>query len=524
MNRKGWVAVITGLALGMSAASVATTAEEPQRVFASRLAGMQAAGVSGYQIQNLSRSRSMTIATDLYPVQRGDGPGSSVPVSINTSVAAVSAVNGFLPQQAVLRGDIYSALAWADQPIGAIVRTDWFASGGAALYSDVRLGSEVALPLAMVDYAGASSIVFVQNANPGATETIHVELRGSGSSDPVVTFDVDVAGGHSELLDLARDSRFGDVLPNTELGFLGSMTFRAEGPIGVQSYVDYGRSDKAVIAFEGVPTDHASTTLYAPLIRSQFFGYDTGVSVVNPNPSDAEVTLRYVGADAGGVSRCGGRVYEHGPVTIAAESSWVFYQGPGGGSGLPDTCLGSAVIEATQPVLAVVNDSLHFTEQSAAYNAVRAEDGATFIALPLVRRQHIDAWKLTTGIQVMNVGDAVATVTIAFADAQGHELTGCGAACSATIAPNSSHTFYPGAGGMNVLPAGTYGSALITADGPVVALVNDGSETGAIDAAMYAGIGADIDGTVSNDCDPAREGRACVALPSLFNAVDHRAP
>jgi hypothetical protein len=326
------------------------------------------------------------------------------------------------------------------------------------------------------------------------------------------------------MLDLARDPRFSDVAPNTEHGFLGAMTFHADGPIGVQSYVDYAPPSRAVLAFEGSPTDHASTTLYAPLIRKRFYGYDTGISVVNPSTGDADVTVRYIGGDAGGASSCGGQEYTHGPVTIPGGSSSVFYQGPGGGSGLPDGCVGSAIIEASRPVLAVVNDSLNFTEQSAAYNAVRAEDGGTKIALPLVRRQHVPAWKLTTGIQVMNVGTRNANVTISFLDDQGNELTGCDFACRATIMPHGTWTFYPGSAGINVLPVGAFGSAVITSNEPIVALVNDASETGAIDAATYVGIRMDGVETPSNVCDPARVGMACLALPSLFNGADHRAP
>jgi hypothetical protein len=418
--------------------------------------------------------------------------------------------------------DIYSGLVWADRPIGAIVRTDWFSSGGAALYSDVGLGPEVALPLTMIDYAGGSSIVFVQNAQPEESQVVRVELRASGQSAPVVEMDVEIAGGHSVMLDLARHEPYKDVAPNTEIGFLGSMVFRAEGPIGVQSYIDFASSDRAVVAFEGVPTDRAATRLFAPLIRKQFFGYDTGISVVNPGAEEAVVSVRYRGAPAGGLSSCMGLEIEHGPLTIAGGSSAVFYQGPGGGSGLPDGCVGSAVIEASRPVLAVVVDSLHFTDQSAAHNAVRAEDGSTRIALPLVRRQHVAAWKLTTGIQVMNVGERPANVALTIAGDQGRVLTGCGAACYATIAPRESHTFYPGAAGLTVLPAGAFGSAVLSSDEPIVALVNDASETGAVDAASYVGIKADVGEEASNVCDPARVGMACLALPSLFNGADHR--
>jgi hypothetical protein len=58
----------------------------------------------------------------------------------------------------------------------------------------------------------------------------------------------------------------------------------------------------------------------------------------------------------------------------------------------------------------------------------------------------------------------------------------------ASIAPNGSHTFYQPSG---PFPVGAYGSATVTSNQPIVVIVNDASQTGAYDAAMYNGIKAD---------------------------------
>lgn len=474
---------LTAVVAVLTAGLIGVFDSTPQSVYASRLAGISGAGATGIQIQNLDATQSATIVSEFY--KQG---ASGAPVTITSpNVPAGGAANIFLPQAQELQNGAYAAIISADRQIAAIARTDWFSSGGAAIYSNVQPGLEVVVPLAVIDYVGTTSLVSVQNTDTSQQATVTVELFSTSSPTAVLTQNYDIQPGTSITLDLGKNPEFVGVTPNTELGFLGSMKVSSQVPVGVQSFVDIESSDKAVYAFEGVPPEQGSDTLYAPLVRKQFFGYDTGISVVNPGTGDVDVSVRYIGS----IGDCAGQEYTHGPVTIAGGSSSVFYQGPGGGSGLPDNCVGSAVINASGDVLAIVNDSLNFTEQSAAYNAVSADVGATKVALPLARRQHVDAWKVTTGIQVMNIGDANANVTITFSDDQGNELTGCGGACTATVGSLSAHTFYPGAAGLNVMPSGTYGSAVISADQDVVVIVNDASETGAIDAATYNGIKAD---------------------------------
>jgi hypothetical protein len=152
--------------------------------------------------------------------------------------------------------------------------------------------------------------------------------------------------------------------------------------------------------------------------------------------------------------------------------------------------VGSAVLEADGNILAIVNDSKNFTELSAAYNAVPAAQGATKVALPLARRSHTPM-RFTTGIQVMNIGTGPANVEVMFADDKGVGLNSCGAACKAVVQPLNGKTFYP-SNDLNAMPVGSYGSAVVTSDQPIVVIVNDVSETSAADAATYNGIKADL--------------------------------
>jgi hypothetical protein len=356
-------------------------------------------------------------------------------------------------------------------------------------------GTNVSLPLVTIDYVGQSSLVSIQNTDTSVAASVTVELIGAGSATPDLTESYSIGPGKSITIDTGTDAKYLAVPASTPSGFLGSMIVTSDVPVGVQSFIDITTSDKAVYAFEGVPSEDAAPVLYAPLIRRRHIGvYDTGISVVNPNSTAVEVTTTYIGT--GGA--CAGTTTDEGPVTIAPNSSHVFYQGPVPANGLPDNCLGSAVIKATGGnILAVVNDSKNYTEESAAYNAMSAAIGATKVALPLARNRFLAGYEVTTGIQVMNIGSSPtdttpANITITFSDETGAVMSGC-TGCTASIAPLASANFLPGGSVTGVMPAGTYGSAVVESDSdPIVVIVNDFSYTGALDSATYNGIKADL--------------------------------
>jgi hypothetical protein len=474
-------AVVALLVAGV--AGVFGTGDAPS-VYASRLAGIQGAGISGIQIQNLDASQTATIVSDFYN-QRGGGP-----VTITRpDVAAGAAANIFLPSETALQNGAYAAIISANRQIAAIARTDWTSSGGAAIYSNVQPGNDVSLPLAAKSYNGQTSLVSVQNTDTSQQANVSVQFFQVGNPTPLVDTNISIGPGTSQTIDLGKDATFASV-PD---GALGSMKFASSIPVGVQSFMDIETSDKAVYAFEGVPSEQAAGTLYVPLFRNNFFG-TTGISVVNPGTTDVQVELTYY-ASTLATGCTGSTVHNGGSVTVAAGASSVFYQGnvsiPGtGASMLNDNCFGSAVIAATGGnILAVVNDANLAAGTSAAYNAVSLDGGATKVALPLFRKQHVG---LTTGIQAMNIGSGRADVTIDFSDATGAALSGCGAECTQSIDSNGSYTWFPNAApAWSFINAGTYGSATINSNEPLAVIVNDASLDGSVDSAIYNGIKAD---------------------------------
>jgi hypothetical protein len=470
-------------------------------VYASRLAGIEGAGKTGIQIQNLDASQQATVLAQFY--KQG---AAAQPVEISPApVAAGAAANIYLPDpQYNLPNGAYAAIISADKQIAAIARTEWGDSGGAALYSNVQPGPEVVVPLFTNGYTGQTSIVSIQNTDPTSQVQVTVTVYKGGDPNPFGTpKSFTIAQGTSITLDNARD------LPFVPANFLGSLVVTSEStPIGVQSFIDFDTSKAAVYAFEGVPSEMASEELFVPLARNAQGGATTGISVVNPGDTPVNITVSYAGSPAFGTCQ-NAQFTQTG--TVPAGSSIVVYNGWSGtqngnqaGLGpnpLTPGCLASAKITATGgKILAVVNDAKlvgGVPETSAAYNAVSINEAGRKISLPLYRNR-FTAYQLTTGIQAMNVGTAPANASITFSQnayrsTPAAVISNC-TGCTQTIQPGGSYTWYNPA--ISETGRDTFGSAVIESDQPLAVIVNDISLNAAsaaqfFDAAIYNGIKAD---------------------------------
>ena len=391
-------------------------------------AGIDGAGASGVQIQNLTSGQG-TAAVSLYN-QNG-----SAAIQLNTlTLAAEGAANVYLPTTSGVSSGSYAMVVSSDVNAAAIARTDWATSGGAAIYSSVAPGTDVIVPLAARNFAGQASQISIQNTDTAAGATdVNIQFigRGAAAADKTLSNE-SIGAGTSKSYNLA-DAAFA-TLPNNgaELGvatgWVGMVRVTSSKALVVQSFIDIvGKS--AVGGFSGVPATSASTKLYCPLIRSNFFG-DTGISLINTEATAANVTITYA-ADAGSPS-AGNQTQS---VSVPANSSTVVFHGAGGGSPLPrgtaenSGWYGVATISSNTKLLAVVNDTL-FTfgtfdiQKQSTYNCATDADSGNKFALPLVRKEHLATQKLTTGVQILNVGPGSATVSIAFKNYDGNAHRG----------------------------------------------------------------------------------------------------
>lgn len=463
---------------------------------------------SGIQIQSLDASSSAEVITSFTPQydvwdREGIGERNFRRHSLKSELDPFGAINiwmGNALAEPPFQGDAYSVNALSFARLAAIVRTDWQRTGGTAIYSNARPSRRVIVPLVMREFNGQTSVVTIADHSLGDqwnAVAIRLFERDKAGVFGKRQDEFGIRPGHSITIDLGdfyyTASRR---LPDR---FVGSMEIASGGaPITVQSFVNNeGVTSKAVSGFEGIPIDDAARTLFAPLIRHRQSGggshrLDTGISVYNPGDRPVHVTVSYTGS--GDYCKDMKLIHGRGPGNrakiVQPRSSTLFFQGPGpeGDHELPEDCFGSAVIQAEEDfaaIMAVVQDIQDMGDLAAAYQAVPASRAARRVALPLIRRDHL---RLTTGIMVMNVSQYPATVTADFYD-KDQKLILCDVGCDKQIAPNAADRFWPDE--ITAIPRGTYGSAIVRSNQPIVVIVNDYPLDAQADMAAYNGIPID---------------------------------
>jgi len=477
------------------------------------LGGIGGTGASGVQVQNLSTSESAQVTVQLWN-QDGTAP-IEISATGGDTVAAGAAKNYYLPIVPGLTDGAYAMIASADKPVAAIARTDWASTGGAALYSTVAPGTDVTIPLVVYQYAGQDSQFSIQNTNvSGQITDVEITLLGRGLASPVATLSNQVIDAGTSVTYDVTPAEFGVAsFPDTgtgTTGFVGSIRITSATELVVQSFIDIAGTP-GVTGFSGVATASADTALYCPLIRANYYG-DTGISLVNPGGTDVTATITFYGdansPDTGTYTQ---------DITVGANSSEVAFQGcdgnsrtaglPGGsqgcGSGNPtptnDGWYGVAAISATGDLLAVVNDTVFgngwSVEAAATYNCGTAADAAQTFALPLVRSFHLQTVQLTTGIQIQNTTGSDVTVSLDLINWDGTSQAASNPPDVVVPAYGSGNYWNGTLTGLPTVPPdaggyGWYGSAVLTATGNVVVVVDDqGFGATAVDSADYNGLG-----------------------------------
>jgi hypothetical protein len=295
----------------------------------------------------------------------------------------------------------------------------------------------------------------------------------------------------------AADARnASNVAPPSGNGVVGSLSVTSGQPMAgvVLEYVGGENPATVVQATRGFASAEAGTSVYAPIIKNNFFNRFTGVQVQNVSGGAINITVTYT-AIAGGA--CPGGSFVDNATAVAAGASATFVQGTGSSS-VPAGCLASATIVGTGNVLAIVNEA--YTAGFLAANPGRAQEATTYhgipssstttkISVPLFKE---DSFNKGTGLQVQNVGGSAANVVLTFTGP-----TGTYTSVSQSIPAGSSMTFIDvrkkPAGfwsGTAMTPAalgctGTGGEAgnicgsngvfgvIVTADQPIAAIANE---------------------------------------------------
>jgi hypothetical protein len=241
-------------------------------------------------------------------------------------------------------------------------------------------------------------------------------------------------------------------------GFAGAVTVTGVAGEPLALVVITTHVSGSATAYTGAAT--GATSLLAPVLfknRPSNGVWNTGIQLQNFGSEAAEVVTTYISSENPDQQWVESFVIPPG----AADT---LYQGAR--PMLPDGFIGSALITVSNgvPVTGVVNEVNYEREISSVYELLVAGEATRYV--PRLLRA-VDG--KNTGLQVQNLGEAAAEVTITYYSQSGAVL----ARQDDTIGPRASKTYYqPTVSG---LPDGFTGGAVITSKNgqPLAAVVNE---------------------------------------------------
>ena len=198
--------------------------------------------------------------------------------------------------------------------------------------------------------------------------------------------------------------------------------------------------------------------LAVPMAATAQTTTNTAFQVVNLSQTDAaNINITFYDTS-------GAEVYTMADV-ISASGSTTYIQSQMGGLG--DTFNGSVVVSSDQEIAAIVNQNTNDGSNTAGYNGSYTgfSTGSTTFVIPIVLSSF---YTYHTEISVQNAGDSPVNVTVDYVDTACTDDTASNLAVGTAVRFNNETS----CGGVFVNT-----SATITADGPVVAIVNQITES-----------------------------------------------
>ncbi len=384
---------------------------------------------TAFRVQNLG-SAEATCVYEFY-----DASGNVAYTSAAETIGVGDSLYVYVPDVGVADGQ-YSAVVSCDQPVGAVVNfsdSDSGASHNGITSNDV--GTTWFAPGIYDNFYGFYSNIYVQNTTSDPI-SITVEIYQAGVSTPVLTQTAtNVAAYAAVSFDQANQAALQDNVAY-------SAKISADGAVAaiVNIYGEGGVDDQL---YSYNPFASGSTTAYAPVIMKSYYGYNTALTVQNMGSADTVVTVTYGTGDVE-------------TATVGANASHLFYTPS---SPIPASTLTGAKVESDgQPIVLLINES---TDKNRAASYSGFSTGSTTVRAPIVMRRY---YKYNTSVTCQNVGTVTTTMTIAYGGVAGTEQV-------TDVAPGSTALFYQP--NSTLLSDQFIGSATITADQPIICVVNE---------------------------------------------------
>jgi hypothetical protein len=386
---------------------------------------------TAFRVQNLGGSPAHCLV-EFYGSAGGTPSGSTslpeIPVGQSGFV--------YVPNVVGLADGKYAAVISCDQDVAAVVNYSDPDSG--ASYSGVGAG-EIAdtlyAPGIYDNYYNYYSNVVVQNVSAGLND-ITLDIYEAGNPTPVYSSTQSNVPANG----FVSFEQEGLAQLNTNQPYSGKISGTGDIAAIVNQY-GLGPVEDQLYSYN--PFASGSTTMYAPLIMHNYYGYNTALVIQNMGGSTANVTITY-----------GTGVVKN--ITIAPGAAGLRYtpnEGLGAGT------LTGAKVECTngQPLAVLVNESNAYNRASS-YSGFAG--GSTTARAPIVMKRY---YKWNSSVTCQNIGSAAATMTVEYG---GIATT----TTSPSIPVDGTHLFYQ----PNELQLSDnwLSSATITSAQPIICVIN----------------------------------------------------
>lgn len=437
---------------------------------------------SAYQIQNLETTEA-TVAVTYYDQDSTSTYSGSVTVPASGSKTIFPFTTGAYGDD-VTGPDTFtgSAVLSSDKAIAAILNTQTGA-GSSAVYGAATQGfsagaTSISLPLIACNNGGFDTWFNVQNVGAGDADVTVTYVPGL-YGDAGLSDNVTIGSMQANTFDQRAASTTGtqdcDTLGATDGRFVGGATITSDEPI-VATVMFLGTG--AVPAVQGYNGfTGGATAINLPLMMANNSTYYTSIQVQNAGTNSTDVTITYsANTVAGGNDPSTGE-----SITLAGgDSATIIHIG----SSFSDVdwdavgqYVGAATITqtGTEPLVAVVNqNSTAFTSLGSTYEGMDPAGATMTINLPLVSANNSG---YMTGIQIQAINDST-DITLTFSE-NSVEAGEVPTAETFSLDAGESQTFIQNGGIGTYSPSNDWdvidqyiGSAQVTADGPILAIVN----------------------------------------------------
>lgn len=438
---------------------------------------------SGQQIQNLGTSNAAVVFT-AYNMQ--GAPTACGEKSVPPGGSANYLTDVDCP---VAAGFVGSAVVSADQPIAAIVNVVNNPSGKAAGQyrgtDGADVASSIAFPLMKNNFRGRTTTFYVQNAS-SSVNNISATFKVGTQNFPLASRSV-----QANAMTVITPADAG-----VPAGSVGSLVVTGSQPIAGtvlehEVNVPVGNNLLAATAFS--PSEYDDVA-FCPLVRNGHTRSDqtTGIQAQNVSGSAQAIRVRYVFSINGNPQPA---KEVTSPVLQNGESFTFFAKDAT--YGMPAGSLGSARVSGVNGgnIAVIVNDvafGVNPTRQTS-YSCFADNGATTKIAMPLYKEFFRGN---TTGIQVQNVSNNPATITLTYTGNNGQVVK---LRNTSPVPAGASFTFYGVSGspsGITIIsgnPAslrGSFGGVVVESGQRIVAMANESNDPSApsgLDAGNYEG-------------------------------------